>query len=79
MAETMTLPLQIGPDALGPDAFVHVPAAEFTVANGIPEAVFHVCMTYAILRSRGVDVGKKDILIPFLPEGILEKVAGTVE
>jgi uncharacterized protein len=28
----------------------------------VPNAYFHVCMAYAILRHHGVDVGKMDFL-----------------
>ena len=31
----------------------------------LPNLYFHVCMTYAILRHHGVDVGKKDFLGSF--------------
>lgn len=71
-ADEITLPMQVGPETDGADAFRQVPAAEFTMATGLPEVFFHVYMTYAILRSKGVDVGKKDILIPFLPEYIFQ-------
>ncbi|KIA75329.1 hypothetical protein HK57_00208 [Aspergillus ustus] len=70
-ADDIKLPMQVGPDSAGPDAFSNVPAIDYTMANGIPETFFHVFMTYAILRSKGVEIGKKDILIPFLPITIL--------
>ena len=40
---------------------------EFAMNHLIPNAYFHVTMTYAILRHNGVDIGKKDFLgeLPF--------------
>ncbi|KAH8777802.1 hypothetical protein F5883DRAFT_544077 [Diaporthe sp. PMI_573] len=75
-ADEKTLPLQIAPESLGAAAFRSIPAVDFTLANGLPNVFFHVFMTYAILRSKGIDVGKKDVLIPFLPEYILEELFG---
>ncbi|GFF61887.1 hypothetical protein IFM51744_10822 [Aspergillus udagawae] len=75
-ADDTKLPMQVGPEENGADAFLQVPAAEFTMATGIPETLFHVYITYAILRSKGVDLGKKDILIPFLPDYVLNDLPG---
>ncbi|KAF4627384.1 hypothetical protein G7Y89_g10771 [Cudoniella acicularis] len=60
------LPLYAKPDS-------DVPVDDFTMANGIPTVFLHVYMAYAILRFKGVDVGKKDILIPSLPGYILDE------
>ncbi|KAK0631031.1 hypothetical protein B0T17DRAFT_616606 [Bombardia bombarda] len=48
----------------------------FTLATGLPNVFFHAMMVYAILRGKGVDVGKVDVLLPFLPE---EEVRGLFE
>ncbi|KAL5047692.1 hypothetical protein BDW71DRAFT_206061 [Aspergillus fruticulosus] len=77
-APATKLPIQVGPDADGPHAFRDVSAIESTMASGIPETLFHVYVAYAILRNRGVDVGKKDILIPFLPGDALRALAVAV-
>jgi len=71
------LPMQVGPEENGADAFLQMPAAEFTMATGMPETLFHVYITYAILRSKGVNLGKKDILIPFLPDHVLSELPET--
>ncbi|KAL2808483.1 hypothetical protein BJX63DRAFT_436078 [Aspergillus granulosus] len=75
-ADEITLPMQVGPEEDGADAFRQVAAAEFTMATGMPETLFHVFITYAILRSKGVDLGKKDILIPLLPDYVLKNHPG---
>ncbi|KAI0179581.1 hypothetical protein GGR52DRAFT_312545 [Hypoxylon sp. FL1284] len=41
-ADDTMLPLQIGPDSDGPDAFRPIAAADFTLANGLPNVFFHV-------------------------------------
>jgi hypothetical protein len=40
---------------------------EFLVQHALPNLYFHITTTYALLRSNGVDVGKKDYLgeMPF--------------
>lgn len=75
-ADEITLPMQVGPEELGADAFQQVPAAEFTMATGVPETLFHVFIAYAILRSNGVELGKKDVLIPFLPDYVFKNHPG---
>lgn len=37
-------------------------ATNYLVEHAVPNFYFHLSMTYAILRSNGVDVGKKDYL-----------------
>ncbi|RHZ59799.1 uncharacterized protein CDV56_105670 [Aspergillus thermomutatus] len=66
--KTLEILAQVGPEE------AEIPAAEFTMATGMPETLFHVYITYAILRSKGVDLGKKDVLIPFLPECVLNEL-----
>lgn len=39
--------------------------AAFCHATGIPNLYFHVSIAYAILRARGVELGKLDYLMPF--------------
>lgn len=39
--------------------------AEFCMGTGVPNVYFHVCMAYAILRGKGVELGKLDYLAPF--------------
>lgn len=42
---------------------------EYILGYGVPNFMFHLCMTYSILQSHGVDVGKMDYLLPFM-EGV---------
>ncbi|MCJ1404239.1 hypothetical protein MMC11_007464 [Xylographa trunciseda] len=73
-ADDTKMPLQVAADSNGAAAFRDIPAADFTMANGLPNVFFHVYMVYAILRSKGVDVGKKDVLISFLPGYIMDEL-----
>lgn len=42
------------------EADLALPAPEYLYAYALPNALFHLSMAYAILRSRGVAVGKAD-------------------
>jgi hypothetical protein len=42
------------------DALVRLPAAEFLQLYALPNFFFHLTIAYAILRSRGVPIGKAD-------------------
>ncbi|KAB5531376.1 hypothetical protein GE09DRAFT_1146891 [Coniochaeta sp. 2T2.1] len=39
---------------------------EYVLGYSIPNFMFHLCMAYSNLQSRGVDVGKMDYLMPFM-------------
>jgi uncharacterized protein len=41
-------------------AEVHLPATRFAHEYALPNFFFHLCMAYAILRHRGVPLGKAD-------------------
>lgn len=43
------------------------PAKTAVLHHGLPNFFFHLNTGYAILRSKGVPIGKKDYLSPFLP------------
>ncbi|MDD4975112.1 MAG: DUF1993 domain-containing protein [Bacteriovorax sp.] len=45
----------------------YLTGSEFAIQHAIPNIYFHITTAYAILRSNGVDVGKKDYLgeMPF--------------
>lgn len=53
-AETRMLESQAG------EALVRLPATEFLFQYALPNFFFHVTAAYAILRSRGVPLGKED-------------------
>ncbi len=40
----------------------YLTGSEFTLQHAIPNLYFHISMAYAILRSNGVEIGKKDYL-----------------
>ncbi len=40
----------------------HMTATNYFVEHAQPNFYFHLCMTYALLRHNGVDVGKRDFL-----------------
>jgi len=75
-ADDTTMKLQIGPASDGPKAVRDIPAVDFTMAQGLPNVFFHVYMAYALLRSKGVVVGKKDVLLPFVPGYIMDEMMG---
>lgn len=70
VAAGLTLPLRV-PDS--PE--LAVPATDSVRAYGLPNVFFHVYMAYAILRSQGVQLGKRDVLMPFLPPYIAGELA----
>jgi uncharacterized protein len=51
---------------LGPGRNVELPAKSYIQAYGIPNFFFHVQTAYAILRMKGIPLGKTDFLGPFL-------------
>ncbi|KAI1862677.1 uncharacterized protein JN550_010014 [Neoarthrinium moseri] len=71
-ADKTKLSLIVGPEDAGASSFMEVPAIDCMLANGLPNTYFHLYMVYSLLRSNGVDIGKRDVLIPFLPSYILE-------
>ena len=44
----------------------HFKGQEYLVHNCIPQFVFHVTAAYSILRSNGLEIGKRDFLGPLL-------------
>ncbi|KAK7756024.1 hypothetical protein SLS62_001967 [Diatrype stigma] len=69
-AEGVQLPMRIAGETFA------TPAAECVLANGLPNVLFHVYTAYAILRSRGVALGKIDVLLPFAPERVADELVG---
>jgi uncharacterized protein len=45
----------------------HFPAPEYVLNLALPNVLFHTAMAYALLRSAGVDIGKRDFLGPLPP------------
>lgn len=68
--EGLKLPMRVGSEFT-----FQVPAADCVLTNGLPNVFFHVYTAYAILRSRGVEIGKKDVLVPFLPGYVADEMA----
>lgn len=68
--EGVQLPMRIG------GASYPTPAAEYVLANGLPNVLFHVYTAYAILRAQGVELGKMDVLLPFAPKRVADELAG---
>jgi len=44
---------------------LHISAKDSVLGHGIPNFYFHLATAYAILRSKGVPVGKKDWILEF--------------
>jgi len=45
----------------------HFPAPDYVLNLALPNVLFHTAMAYALLRSAGVDIGKRDFLGPLPP------------
>lgn len=53
---------------VSPAVTLHTPGRQYVMDFMIPNLFFHLSMAYAILRMKGVDLGKKDYLGPFVKE-----------
>ncbi|KAK3368699.1 hypothetical protein B0H63DRAFT_80189 [Podospora didyma] len=51
---------------LGPTAVIKLSAQDSALKQGIPNFFFHLQTAYAILRLKGVPIGKKDYITSFL-------------
>lgn len=51
---------------LGPQIKKEIPARGWVESYGLPNAFFHLTTAYAILRARGVELGKMDYISPFV-------------
>jgi hypothetical protein len=45
----------------------HFPAPDYVLNLALPNVLFHTAMAYALLRSAGVEIGKRDFLGPLPP------------
>ncbi|ROT38423.1 hypothetical protein SODALDRAFT_332993 [Sodiomyces alkalinus F11] len=55
---------------LGPDISLEAPVRDYALGFSMPTVAFHVNATFAILRNRGVQVGKLDYILPFITENL---------
>ena len=53
---------------MGPGRWMDVSHEAFTLGAAMPNILFHVSMTYAILRKEGVPLGKADFVMSFVNE-----------
>ncbi|CAH0055016.1 unnamed protein product [Clonostachys solani] len=49
----------------GPDKYITSTVSQFIGGYGLPNMYFHLVTAYDIVRSKGVPVGKQDLLTPF--------------
>ncbi|VUC26707.1 unnamed protein product [Clonostachys rosea] len=49
----------------GPDKYITSTVSQFIGGYGFPNMYFHLVTAYDIIRSKGVPVGKQDLLTPF--------------
>jgi hypothetical protein len=45
---------------------VNMKAYDYVQGYLIPNVLFHVSTTYSILRAKGLELGKKDFIMPFV-------------
>ncbi len=57
--EDTVVPMQMGPNKM------ELPAISYVLGFAVPNIFFHFGMAYAILRSNGIPLGKRDYLGPF--------------
>jgi len=68
--EDKIVPMKMGPKSM------ELPALSYVVGFAVPNIFFHFGMAYAILRSNGIQIGKRDWLGPYMgpvTEGIESK------
>ncbi|KAK4132717.1 hypothetical protein BT67DRAFT_450864 [Trichocladium antarcticum] len=56
--------VNFGPDHVG----VAAPGDRYVLGYAIPNMFFHLSMAYAILRTKGVELGKADYIGPFVKD-----------
>ncbi|KAF5022742.1 hypothetical protein F66182_5205 [Fusarium sp. NRRL 66182] len=62
---------EVAPTALPSAGTMDISGKAFAMGAAIPNINFHLSMVYAILRKEGVPLGKKDYIMAFVSEHIL--------
>ncbi|CAG9987851.1 unnamed protein product [Clonostachys byssicola] len=59
---------EAAPTAMGPGVTMDLAGKVYAHGVTMPNILFHVSITYAILRKEGVPLGKADFMMPFVRE-----------